>query len=301
MFISLGKRNLVFVCFLVISDYQTKSIGVRCKLLPQQQIRFTVMNSERKSIEVHNSSSVYFVATADSSTSVPISYSTGTLLLPATDPAFWTPVNITCVIIGVTGISGNLFSCIVIARYPPLRKRLTNYFIVNQCFLDLATALVLMLNITLEYKLRRETGPSLYAACYLIYSRVIFTSVFAASIWNLSALAVERYLKIVHAIRHKTSVTKTKIVVTCVAVWVFAFLYRSVATLPLVSVIGGVCRVPVFKSASGKMVFGLAIFLGDFFLPMCTIAFCYVHLTRKLRRSQRDINSFKFDDVRNQT
>jgi hypothetical protein len=141
-----------------------------------------------------------------------------------------------------------------------------------------------MLNITLEYKLRRATGPSLYAACYLIYSRVIFTSVFAASIWNLAALAIERYLKIVHAVRHKTSVTKTKIVVTCVGVWVFAFLYRSVATFPVVSLSDGICRVPAFKSASGKMVFGLAIFLGDFFLPMCTIAFCYVQLTRKLRK-----------------
>jgi hypothetical protein len=178
---------------------------------------------------------------------------------------FWTPLSVTFVIIGLTGITGNLFSCIVIASYEPLRKRVTNYFIVNQCFLDLVTAFALILNTAFEYIFRNASGPSLYAACYLVYTRIFYTSVFAASLWNLSALAVERYLKIVHAIRYKTSMTKTKIVVTCLAVWMFGFLYRSTATLPLVSVADGVCRVTAFKSAAGKMAFGLAFLWATFF------------------------------------
>jgi hypothetical protein len=181
---------------------------------------------------------------------------------------FWTPLSVTFVIIGLTGITGNLFSCIVIASYEPLRKRVTNYFIVNQCFLDLVTAFALILNTAFEYIFRNASGPSLYAACYLVYTRIFYTSVFAASLWNLSALAVERYLKIVHAIRYKTSMTKAKIVVTCLAVWMFGFLYRSTATLPLVSVADGVCRVTAFKSAAGKMAFGCGVFMGDFLLPM---------------------------------
>jgi hypothetical protein len=204
--------------------------------------------------------------------------------LPTGISTFWTPVNITFVVIGLTGIAGNLFSCIVIASYKPLRKRLTNYFIVNQCFLDLVTAFVLILNTIFEYVFRTLSGPSLYAACYLVYTRIFYTSMFAASLWNLSALAIERYLKIVHAIRYKTSVTETKIVMMCVAVWVFGFLYRSIATLPVVTVIDGVCRVSTFKSATGKMAFGLGVFLGDFLLPICTITTCYIQITRKLRR-----------------
>jgi 7 transmembrane receptor (rhodopsin family) len=199
-------------------------------------------------------------------------------------PTFWTPINTTYVIIGLTGVAGNLFSCVVIISYQPLRKRLTNYFIVNQCFLDLVTAFALALNAGLEYILRTATGASLYAACYLIYTRIFFTSVFAASIWNLAALAVERYLKIVHAVRHKTSVTKTKIVGACVAVWIFGFAYRGTATLPVVLVKDGACYVTWFRSPAAKLVFGCGIFLGDFFLPLSAIAFCYVQIMRKLRK-----------------
>jgi hypothetical protein len=238
------------------------------------------------SFTVNFNDSIVFIGDASSTQTTQRMYNeTRTMTwLPTGITTFWTPVNITFVVISLTAIAGNLFSCIVIASYKPLRKRLTNYFIVNQCFLDLVTAFVLILNTIFEYVFRTLSGPSLYAACYLVYTRIFYTSVFAASLWNLSVLAVERYLKIVHAIRYKTSMTQTKIVITCVAVWVFGFLYRSIATLPVVTVIDGVCRVSTFKSAAGKMAFGLGVFLGDFLLPICTITICYIQITRKLRR-----------------
>jgi 7 transmembrane receptor (rhodopsin family) len=244
------------------------------------------MNATDISIGVNNISVAYFNNAAADQTISPNFSDTGKLVLPANRPAFWTPVTVTTIAICAIGITGNLFSCVVIARYPPLRKRVTNYFIVNQCFADLIVAIMLALNTSLEYYLRSVSGSSLYAACYLIYSRFVYTSVFVASIWNLAALAIERYLKIVHAVRHKTAVTQTKIVGACVAVWILGFVYRGVSTLPVVSVRESVCRVPVFRNAADKMAFGLWIFLGDFFLPMSVIGICYVLLTRKLRKAK---------------
>lgn len=202
----------------------------------------------------------------------------------ASIPTFWTAINIVYIVIGLTGIVGNLFACFVIASYGPLRRRPANYFIINQCFLDLTIACVLIVNAALSYVTRNTTGSSIYPVCYLINTRIFFTSVFVASIWNLSSLAVERYLKIVHPIRHKLAATRTKILGACIAAWVFGFAYRSVATLPLASVVNGVCFVIVFPSPAYKTANGLGVFLGDFLLPMSIITFCYVRITAQLRR-----------------
>jgi hypothetical protein len=250
-------------------------------------MRNSITNSTDRLTEYFNSSIAYFNAvTGNITPATAVSRITHVSVrsVNETQSTYWTPINITYLIIGIIGIVGNLFSCVVIARYPPLRKRLANYFIINQCFLDLVTAVSLVINLTIDQNLKNLSGVSLSVACYLVNTRIFYTSAFAASIWNLSALAAERYFKIVHAVRHKTSVTKTKIVVACVAVWVFAFLYRSCATMLPVSVGDGVCRVAVFTSVAVRQVQGVSIFLVDFFLPTSTIAFCYVQLTRKLRK-----------------
>lgn len=60
-------------------------------------------------------------------------------------------IDIVNIAIGLVGVLANLFACFVIIGHQPLRKRLPDYFIVNQCVLDLVVGLVLILYVTLKF------------------------------------------------------------------------------------------------------------------------------------------------------
>ena len=60
--------------------------------------------------------------------------------------------------IGLLGVVGNLFACLVIAYHQSLRKRLSGFFIVNQSLLDLVIGLVLVVHFALKFD-RASVGP----------------------------------------------------------------------------------------------------------------------------------------------
>jgi hypothetical protein len=108
--------------------------------------------------------------------------------------------------IGLVGIFGNLFALLVFFYHQPLRKRIPNYFLINQSVLDLIVGLVLILNATLVFD--NTTGSSLTAICFLFNARVFLYGPLMTSTWSIVALSFERYTEIVHPIRHKLSLTK---------------------------------------------------------------------------------------------
>jgi 7 transmembrane receptor (rhodopsin family) len=91
-----------------------------------------------------------------------------------------------------------------------LRKRIANYFLINQSILDLIIGVTMI--ITSQLSLTDLRGTPLYLSCYLINSRVLYTGFLVASTWNLAAMSVERYFEIVHPVRHKMKLSK-KIVI----------------------------------------------------------------------------------------
>lgn len=195
-------------------------------------------------------------------------------------------VNVLYIVIGLTGILGNLFALSVLVSYRPLRQRIPNFFLVNQCLLDLVIGLFLIL--TMAMTMNNVTGPSFVAYCYLINSRLFFTSTFVGSIWNLAALSVERYLSIVHPIRHKLSLTKCKVISALIGVWLVGLVFKSVMALPTTHVVAGRCILGQYPDAVTTRIGGLANALGEFFLPLAVIAFCYIQMARavlKIRAS----------------
>ena len=104
------------------------------------------------------------------------------------------------------------------------------------------------------------------------------------SVYHILALSVERYLEVVHPIWHKLHVTRAKVVVTILIVWLFGFTYKYAYILPTTRVVNGVCSIANFyPSVLASTVGGLMNCFVDFIFPLILILFCYIRMWRRLR------------------
>jgi hypothetical protein len=191
--------------------------------------------------------------------------------------------NVAYLSVGLIGIFGNLFACIVIGCHRPLRKRIANYFLINQSVLDLSIGVMMIL--TSQVSVSDLRGTSLYVSCYLINSRVLYTSLLLASTWNLAAMATERYFEIVHPVRHKMKLSKDTVMAALVGCWIVGIAFKFSSVLPIVLVKeDNTCLVGWFPTRLAKLSFGLETAFGEFLLPLGIIAFCYIEMARAIRK-----------------
>uniref|UniRef100_A0A4W3I1A0 Neuromedin U receptor 1 n=1 Tax=Callorhinchus milii TaxID=7868 RepID=A0A4W3I1A0_CALMI len=129
--------------------------------------------------------------------------------------SFFTPVCIIYLWIFVVGALGNALTCIVIARHRVMRTP-TNYYLFSLAVSDL---LVLVLGMPLELYEMWNNYPFLLgrAGCY--FKIFFFETVCFASILNVTALSVERYIAVVHPLKAKYVVTRTHAKRVIAAVW----------------------------------------------------------------------------------
>ncbi|RXM29283.1 Neuromedin-U receptor 1 [Acipenser ruthenus] len=109
------------------------------------------------------------------------------------------PVCITYLTIFVVGVCGNALICMVIAQHKVMRTP-TNYYLFSLAISDL---LVLFLGMPLELYEMWSNYPFLFGkeGCY--FKTFLFETVCFASILNVTALSVERYIAVVHPLKAK--------------------------------------------------------------------------------------------------
>ena len=123
-------------------------------------------------------------------------------------------VQILHVSIGVVGITGNLLALIVFLGHKPLLKRPANLFLVSQCAINIVFSIKLMLYVMIDPS---HWPPSVVVPmCYLWNSRAIFAGLFQSSIYNIALMTVERYLEIVHPIKHRIKISKDKVIASII-------------------------------------------------------------------------------------
>jgi len=57
-------------------------------------------------------------------------------------------INITYILVSIFGVVGNLHSLTVIFTHPPIRKKLPNYYFINQTIADLLVSILLVPSVT---------------------------------------------------------------------------------------------------------------------------------------------------------
>lgn len=125
------------------------------------------------------------------------------------------PVCLTYLVIFVVGVVGNVLTCSVIARNKMMGTP-TNYYLFSLAVSDL---LVLLLGMPLELYELWQNYPFLLGRGGCYFKTFLFETVCLASILNITALSMERYIAVVHPLRAKYVVTRTHAKRVILLVW----------------------------------------------------------------------------------
>lgn len=208
------------------------------------------------------------------------------------------PVCLTYMVILVVGVVGNLLTCSVIARNKTMWTP-TNYYLFSLAVSDL---LVLLLGMPLELYELWQNYPFLLGRGGCYFKIFLFETVCLASILNVTALSMERYIAVVHPLRAKYVVTRTHAKRVILVVWGVSVL----CALPNTSLHGiqvhqltctgavGNFSMEIYGSAictllKPRWIYNLTIQVTTwlfFILPMLTISACYMLIGLRLRREK---------------
>ncbi|XP_034989377.1 neuromedin-U receptor 1 isoform X2 [Zootoca vivipara] len=204
---------------------------------------------------------------------------------------FFVPICTTYLLIFVVGAVGNALTCLVIIQHRFMRTP-TNYYLFSLAVSDL---LVLLLGMPLEIYEMWSNYPFLLGAAGCCFKTLLFEAVCFASILNVTALSVERYIAVVHPLKAKYVVTKNHAKRVIVTVWVLSI----VCSIPNTSLHGiQTLRVPargvVPDSATctlvkSRLMYNLIIQVTTiifFFVPMGVISVLYLLIGLQLRKEK---------------
>src|SRR6218665_2029684 len=192
---------------------------------------------------------------------------------------------ISYIVFGLVGVVGNCFACAIIVGHRPLRTRLANYYVINQCALDLIVSLLLLTNMTTftNYKISLNAGGMI--DCYLWKSRVLLLGFMTSSLFNVVALTIERYFEVIHPIKHKIYFSRSIVIVSISASWVMGVVFKMCHIYALLIITPDGFCLPGGNSPARATITSVSNFLGEYFIDICIIAFCYIQMGRKILHS----------------
>ncbi|KAK2861705.1 hypothetical protein Q5P01_001238 [Channa striata] len=215
------------------------------------------------------------------------------ILGPKRSP-FFLPVTSVYLLIFLTGLSGNLLTCAVIAKHKKMRNP-TNFYLLSLALSDL---LVLLFGMPLEiYDLwQNYPFPFGEGGCY--FKTFLFETVCFASILNVTALSAERYIAVVHPLKTRYLSTNQHAKRVIATVWVVSMM----CAIPNTS-LHGIFYLPdrVEESAICTVLKPLWIYnvvmqvttVCFFFVPMLVISVLYLvmglHLSREKQQPSRSL------------
>lgn len=198
------------------------------------------------------------------------------------------PICVTYLLIFVVGTMGNGLTCIVILRYKAMHTP-TNYYLFSLAVSDL---LVLLLGLPLEVYEKWRNYPFLLGAGGCYFRTLLFETVCLASVLNVTALSVERYVAVVHPLQARSVMTQAHVRRVLGAIWSLALICSLPNTsLHGIELLDVPCRGIVPDSAMCMVVRSRAFYnllmqataLLFFCLPMATISVLYLLIGLQLR------------------
>lgn len=202
------------------------------------------------------------------------------------------PVCATYLLIFAVGAAGNALTCLVILRHRAMRTP-TNYYLFSLAVSDL---LVLLLGLPLELYEMQHSYPFQLGAGGCYFRTLLFETVCLASVLNVTALSVERFVAVMRPLQAKALVTRAHARRVIGALWAASVL----CSLPNTSLHGiqelevpgrgvvpntAICTLVRPRAIYSLVVQGTTLLF--FGLPMATISTLYVLIGLRLRRERR--------------
>lgn len=192
------------------------------------------------------------------------------------------------VAIGVIGVVANSLVCSVMIQIERKKRRTSNLLILNQLCLDLfasifliPTYMVNLANIYLE-------GQSGMMICIFLTNEFFPWIGLYGSVNCIVMIALERYVKVVHAILHKKYFRKWMVSAAVAFCWVDS----SLLNYPIAWVSSGIDHsqcfyIPPLPNAFSYEAYVVFIFTWQFFLPLVVLFYCYVRILIVIRRQAK--------------
>ncbi|XP_076372880.1 pyrokinin-1 receptor-like [Tachypleus tridentatus] len=185
------------------------------------------------------------------------------------------PMTLIYTVILVSGVVGNICTCVVIAKNKCMHTA-TNYYLFSLAVSDL---LLLLLGLPQEMFQLWQRYPYIFGEFFCVFRGLISETSTNASILTITAFTVERYMAICHPLRAHTMSKLSRAVMVIVAIW----LASALCALPL-AIQFGIVHVFCTLKMPLNHAFETSTFLF-FILPMILITVLYILIGIKLRRS----------------
>ncbi|XP_077984591.1 histamine H2 receptor-like [Glandiceps talaboti] len=177
-------------------------------------------------------------------------------------------------IIGIVGIIGNLTVCVVFLRVRLLRT-LTNYLIVHQAAIDLATSVIISVYfLSPELSLMSDSLAG-EVTCRLWKSAYFQWSLFLASSLNLVVITMERYCAIIHPLHHYRLFSTTRVKIMLASVWITALSFKSFNII-VQHYDHGLCTLgKIWPSKAVAQFVGISNVIVQYIIPLLVMAVAY--------------------------
>ncbi|CAN2387948.1 neuromedin-U receptor [Pristimantis euphronides] len=214
--------------------------------------------------------------------------------------SFFLPVSLTYLMIFLTGVAGNLLTCTVIAKHRKMRTP-TNLYLFSLAISDL---LVLVFGMPLETYEMWQNYPFPFGEGGCYFKTFLFETVCFASILNVTALSVERYLAVIHPLKTKHVMTNVHARRVISVVWCISLLCAIPNTslhgiyyiyLPSLERVEESATCTMLKP---RWIYNLVIQLTTiffYFIPVSIITILYLLIGCRLTRERRLGRSCKTD------
>ncbi|XP_056136103.1 tachykinin receptor 3a [Lampris incognitus] len=168
-------------------------------------------------------------------------------------------------------VFGNLVVMWIIVAHKRMRT-VTNYFLLNLAFSDASMA---AFNTLINF-IYATHGDWYFGEAYCKFHNFFpVTSVFA-SIYSMTAIAVDRYMAIIHPLKPRLSATATKVIIVCI--WILAVVlafplcfFSTILTLPRRTI----CHVAWPRKTDDPFMYHIIIAVLVYLLPLVVMGITY--------------------------
>jgi len=190
-------------------------------------------------------------------------------------------------IIGVLGTAANGLVLYALVASDQHRKHV---LIVNQNVLDLYSCVFLIVTYGMKLFNIRLSGPLGHWLCMLILSESLLWCGVYGSFCNLTVIAVERYLKVVHHVWSRNNLRKWMIYAAMAFVWISAFVHQMTVAFMSSAVVDGACYgYIIWKNPASGLAYGIFYFLAAYVVVLAIFVFCYGNILIAIRRQESEV------------
>ena len=192
-------------------------------------------------------------------------------------------LNVIKLLIGLVGAVGNGLVCYVIFKVRK-QQNYTNSLIVSQAAIDFLTSLILIAT-TISFAVDAQPPSNHGLAvifCIFWHGRIFLFSCWAISTFNLVAIAIERYLAIIHPIWYHQTFTRKHAWILATMAWLIAPIMQTILGARQLVLRDGQCE--AISTPKEQAILGVLVFLWDYFIPLAIMTFAFICIGIRLNQ-----------------